>query len=124
MQARLISGRTEILTAYDWPGNVRELESAIEYAALCAHGLALTPADLPPKLQAEEVRAKAARSPLTALFDDLPTMEELEHRYLLQVLEVVGGSRARAAEVMGLDRRTLYRMVERFGIGTTEEPEM
>lgn len=113
----------KILTAYDWPGNVRELESAVEYAALRTHGFSLMPEDLPPKLQAEEMRAKATRSPLTALFDDLPTMEELEYRYLLHVLEVVGDSRPRAAEVLGMDRRTLYRMVERFGIGAKEEKE-
>ena len=48
--------------------------------------------------------------------DDLPLLEELERRYLLHVLKVVGGHRTRAAEVMGIDRRTLYRMAERFGV--------
>jgi DNA-binding NtrC family response regulator len=111
----------KVLTAYDWPGNVRELESTVEYAALRARGTEITPDDLPPKLQTESVWAKAARSPLTALYDDLPTLDELERRYLLHVLETVGGSRARAAEVMNVDRRTLYRMVERFGIKGEEE---
>jgi DNA-binding NtrC family response regulator len=50
------------------------------------------------------------------LFDDLPTLEEIERRYLLHVLEQVGNNRTRAAEVMGIDRRTLYRMAERFGV--------
>jgi DNA-binding NtrC family response regulator len=111
----------KMLTAYDWPGNVRELESAVEYAALRARGAEISPEDLPPKLQTEGVWAKAARSPLTALYDDLPTLDELERRYLLHVLETVGGSRARAAEVMNVDRRTLYRMVERFGVKGEEE---
>ncbi len=66
------------------------------------------------------MRAKAARSPLAALYDDLPVLEELERRYLLHVLEVVGGNRTRAAEVMGIDRRTLYRMAERFDIKLEE----
>lgn len=109
------------LTAYDWPGNVRELESAIEYAALHARGAEITPDDLPPRLQSAEVRLAAQRSPLAALFDDLPTLDELERRYLLHVLEVVGGSRTNAASVMGIDRRTLYRMAERFGIKLAEE---
>lgn len=104
------------LVSYDWPGNVRELESAIEYAALQSRGDEIAPTDLPPKLQSAEVRAAAERSPLTALFDDLPTLDELERRYLLHVLEVVGGSRTNAAKVMGIDRRTLYRMAERFKI--------
>ena len=52
----------------------------------------------------------------TALFQDLPTLDELERRYLRHVLDAVGGNRTRAAEVLGVDRRTLYRMAERFGI--------
>ncbi|MEP7272086.1 MAG: sigma-54 dependent transcriptional regulator [Acidobacteriota bacterium] len=105
-----------VLTAYDWPGNVRELESSVDYAAMRAPGTEIAPEDLPPKLQSDEVRGKATRSTLSALFDDLPTVDELERRYLLHVLAVVGGNRSRAAEVMGIDRRTLYRMAERFGI--------
>jgi len=105
----------KVLVAYDWPGNVRELESAVEYAALRSRGAEVAPEDLPPKLQSEEALA-AARSPLAALYDDLPLLEELERRYLLHVLKVVGGNRTRAAEVMGIDRRTLYRMAERFGV--------
>src|SRR5215813_4715659 len=106
------------LVAYEWPGNVRELESSIEYAALHARGSEIAPEDLPPKLQSAEVREAAQRSPLAALFDDLPTLDELERRYLLHVLAVVGGNRTNAASVMGVDRRTLYRMAERFGIQT------
>ena len=109
------------LVAYDWPGNVRELESSIEYAALHARGAEITVEDLPPKLQSIEVREAARRSPLTALFDDLPTLDELERRYLKHVLEVVDGNRTNAASVMGIDRRTLYRMAERFGLKLTEE---
>jgi DNA-binding NtrC family response regulator len=105
------------LVAYNWPGNVRELESAIEYAVLHARGHAIVPEDLPEKLQSAQVRA-AARSPLSALFEDLPALDELERRYLLYILEVTGGNRTRAAEVLGIDRRTLYRMIERYGIDT------
>ena len=56
--------------------------------------------------------------PLTALFPGahLPSLAELERRYLVYVLETMNGNRSRAAEVMGIDRRTLYRMAERYGI--------
>jgi DNA-binding NtrC family response regulator len=108
------------LVAYDWPGNVRELESAIEYAALHARGHAIVPEDLPAKLQSPQLRA-AARSPLSALFEDLPPLDELERRYLLYVLDVAAGNRTRAAEILGIDRRTLYRMVERYGIDADSE---
>ena len=103
------------LVAYGWPGNVRELESAIEYAVLHARGHEIVPDDLPEKLQSAQVRA-AARSPLSALFEDLPSIDELERRYLLYILEVAGGNRTRAAEILRVDRRTLYRMIERYGI--------
>jgi DNA-binding NtrC family response regulator len=108
------------LVAYNWPGNVRELESAIEYAVLHARGHAIVPEDLPEKLQSANVRA-AARSPLSALFEDLPAIDELERRYLLYILQVTGGNRTRAAEILGIDRRTLYRMIERYGIDTNGE---
>jgi DNA-binding NtrC family response regulator len=108
------------LVAYSWPGNVRELESTIEYAVLHARGHNVVPEDLPEKLQSPQVRA-AARSPLSALFEDLPSIDELERRYLLYVLDVAAGNRTRAAEILGVDRRTLYRMIERFGIATDSD---
>jgi DNA-binding NtrC family response regulator len=109
------------LAAYDWPGNVRELESAVEYAALQARRAEILPDDLPLELQSAEVREAAANTPLAALFDDLPSLDELERRYLLYVLRVVGGSRTRAASIMGVERRTLYRMADRFGINLAAE---
>ena len=54
-------------------------------------------------------------------FSDLPTLDEIERRYLLHVLDAAGGNRTRAAEIMGSDRRTLYRMAERFGVDLKEE---
>jgi DNA-binding NtrC family response regulator len=108
------------LVAYRWPGNVRELESAIEHAVLHARGHEVVPDDLPVKLQAPQVRS-AARSPLSALFEDLPALDELERRYLLYILEVAGGNRTRAAEILSIDRRTLYRMIERYGIDANAE---
>ncbi len=109
-----------MLVAYSWPGNVRELESAIEYAVLHARGNEIVPEDLPEKLQSAQVRA-AARSPLSALFEDLPSLDELERRYLLYILEVASDNRTRAAEILRIDRRTLYRMIERYGIESNGE---
>jgi DNA-binding NtrC family response regulator len=56
------------------------------------------------------------------MFAGLPTLDELERRYVLHVLEQVKGNRTRAAEVLGIDRRTLYRMAERFGVDLKDEP--
>ncbi len=112
---RFTEGTVRTLVAYDWPGNVRELESAVEHAVLRARGIEITPDDLPAKLQAPGVRG-AAQSSLKALYADLPSLAELERRYLVYVLDSLGGNRSRAAEIMGIDRRTLYRMAERYGI--------
>jgi DNA-binding NtrC family response regulator len=118
---RLSEGALNRLVAYDWPGNVRELESAVEYAALHARGSEVAPEDLPAKLQTAEVRQAASRSPLAALYEDLPSLDELERRYLQHVLEATGGNRTRTAEILGIDRRTLYRMAERFRLKLDEE---
>ena len=121
---RLSPPALALLVSYSWPGNVRELESAIEYAALRARGTEIMPEDLPPKLQADPARARflSEHPSLAAIYADLPTLDELERRYLIHVLNEVGGNRTRAAEVLGIDRRTLYRMAERFGIKLSEEP--
>ncbi|HEY6122965.1 MAG TPA: helix-turn-helix domain-containing protein, partial [Pyrinomonadaceae bacterium] len=107
------------LVAYKWPGNVRELESTIEYAVLHARGNEVVPVDLPVKFQSSQLKA-TARSPLAALFGDLPSLDELERRYVLHVLQAAAGNRTRAAEIMDIDRRTLYRMIERYGIDAGE----
>lgn len=111
------------LAAYDFPGNVRELQAAVEYGALHARGGVIHPEDLPLKLQAAEAQTAAAPPPSRppSDFADLPTLDELERRYLAYVLEAVKGNRTRAAEILGIDRRTLYRMVERFGLKLTDE---
>jgi DNA-binding NtrC family response regulator len=118
---RLSEDALNRLVAYDWPGNVRELESAVEYAALHARGAEVAAEDLPPKLQTAEVRQAASRSPLAALYEDLPSLDELERRYLQHVLEATGGNRTRTAEILRIDRRTLYRMAERFHLKLDEE---
>ena len=118
---RLTEAALSRLVAHDWPGNVRELESAVEYAALHARGSEVEAEDLPPKLQTSEVRQAASRSPLAALYEDLPSLDELERRYLQHVLEATGGNRTRTAEILRIDRRTLYRMAERFRIKLDED---
>jgi DNA-binding NtrC family response regulator len=107
----------DALSTYHWPGNVRELENLIERLVVFSRSRTIDVRDLPPTVTP---RAPALEK---RLFDDLPTLEEIERRYLAHVLEQVGGNRTRAAEVMGIDRRTLYRMAERFGIPLSEQPD-
>lgn len=104
------------LQVYDWKGNVRELEAAVEYAALRARGNEILSEDLPVKMMSEEFKYQAARLNQANLFGDLPSLDELEKRYLIYVLEKCENNRTRTAEILGVDRRTLYRMAERFGV--------
>jgi DNA-binding NtrC family response regulator len=114
-QRKLLS--TEALDAllrHPWPGNVRELRNTIERLVVSSRGALIEAFDLPvaaaapPHMRAEQP------------FADLPTLDELERRYLLHVLDAANGNRTRAAEIMGVDRRTLYRMAERFGVALKE----
>ncbi len=104
----------DALRGYAWPGNVRELENTIERLVLFSRGSSIEEADLP---QAIRSRGPGLEE---SLFVDLPSLDELERRYLLHVLKAVDGNRSRAASVMGVDRRTLYRMAERFGVDLKE----
>ena len=101
----------EKLLAYDWPGNVRELENAMERAIALAQYEELLVGDLP-----EKVRRYEAGEMVVAGNDpsELPTLEELENRYIRRVLKSVRGNKTQAAEVLGLARRTLYRRLERI----------
>ena len=98
------------LCAYSWPGNVRELENTIERAVTLSTGTVVSEADLPPAVLATE---PAATSDPATFFEGMPTIEEMERRYVAHVLQAVGGNRTRAAEILGVNRRTLSRMAAR-----------
>jgi DNA-binding NtrC family response regulator len=100
----------DILCRYEWPGNIRELQHAVEHAVVLTTNTVIVPHDLP----------EAVRSSAETAVDGLPAfpmigLEELERRYLARVLHATGGNRSEAARVLGVDRRTLYRMAKRFG---------
>lgn len=104
------------LSAYDWKGNVRELEAAVEYAAVRCRGNEILSEDLPLKLLSDETRQTAETRDLAKFYSDLPSLDELEKRYLQFVLQETSRNKTKTAEIMEVDRRTLYRMMERFGI--------
>jgi two-component system response regulator HydG len=101
----------EKLLAYPWPGNVRELLNCIERAVALTRFDALAPEDLP-----EKVRTYQPRHVVVASSDpsELVTLEELEVRYIARVLETVGGNKTLAARILGIERKTLYRKLERL----------
>jgi two-component system response regulator HydG len=111
---RAVLGMTSVaadkLLTYPWPGNVRELQNCIERAVALAQFDQIGVDDLPEKIRDyKTVRINIESNDPAEL---LP-MEEVERRYILKVLEAVGGNKTLAAQVLGFDRRTLYRKLER-----------
>jgi len=107
-----------VLTIYSWPGNVRELENAIERAVTLNQTGTITKDDLPAKIFAAQdtYLSQTNRDELAPLFEGLPSIDEMERRYFLHVLESTGNNRTRAAEILGINRKTLYRMATRLGV--------
>jgi DNA-binding NtrC family response regulator len=105
-----------LLCAHRWPGNVRELEHTIERAVVLTQNPTVLPQDLPPEIQAPAGRRPSPEAPVLPL-------RELERRHLLFALERAGGNRKRAAEWLGITRRTLYRMAARHGINLSASHE-
>ncbi|MFN3477592.1 MAG: helix-turn-helix domain-containing protein, partial [Candidatus Methylomirabilales bacterium] len=103
-----------LLYEHDWPGNVRELEHVIERAVALTTNPVLLPEDLPPKL----LKEAGAEAPEGKPF----TLRELERQHIQRMLRAAGGNKKLAAELLGIHRRTLYRLAKRYQIdlGTGE----
>ena len=103
----------EKLLAYSWPGTVRELRNVIERAVALTRFDTLTVEDLP-----EKIRDYRSSQVILASNDpgELVPLEEVERRYILHVLDAVGGNRTLAARTLGLDRKTLYRKLRQYGV--------
>jgi DNA-binding NtrC family response regulator len=100
----------ELLCTYHWPGNVRELDHTIERAVTLTMNSALLPADLPPRLQQQTAGPRLTTAP------QLLTLEELEKQHIQAVLRATEGNKKRAAQILGINRRSLYRMAKRYGL--------
>jgi len=96
------------LATHSWPGNVRELENAISSACIMAVGPVIDLVDLP-----EALRAPAPVAQIGS--QGLVTLETMQQRYLLKVLHQVRGNKAKAAEILGIGRNTIYQMLNRMG---------
>jgi two-component system response regulator HydG len=113
-QLNAISNKAmDLLMRYDWPGNIRELENCVERAVILARGEIIAPADLPPAIQAltssdREVQGLELPSGIS--------IQEVEKALILKTLEDTGGNRSRAAEILGINRRTLQNKLKEYGI--------
>ncbi len=111
------------LMQYGWPGNVRELRNYIERAVVLALREHITPEDLPAKVRGAargSVRQGTAVDILSLQArlaeGTMPSMEELEAHYIEFVLKQTKGNKSQAAQILGMDRTTLYRKIERYDI--------
>ena len=95
-----------MLERYDWPGNVRELEHAIQRAVILSTGDEICPDDFP-----AEVRGGQAATALAG-----GSLEEMERQHIIATLRQVGGHRAKAAALLGIDPKTLYRKILTYNI--------
>src|SRR5882724_9801191 len=106
------STAAEKVLAYDWPGNVRELQNCVERAVALTKFDQLVVDDLPEKIREHKNTRFVIATENPA---ELLSMDEVERRYTLKVLHAVNGNKTLAAQVLGFDRRTLYRKLERYG---------
>jgi two-component system response regulator AtoC len=108
--SRISTEAMDLLLRYHWPGNVRELENILERAVTLSRHSLILPEDLPRRfrVEANEIGASSLPSQIS--------LTDLEKLYIKKVLDETGGNKKKAADILGIDRRTLYRMAARYGI--------
>ena len=111
----------KVMLGYGWPGNVRELENVVERAVALAEGTLIRVEDLPAlpgtRGRLPESSADGDADPLAAAAARGLTLAELEREFIMCVLAAEGGNKTRAAQRLGLDRKTLYRKLEEYAAG-------
>lgn len=110
-------GAMHILMHRSWPGNVRELENTVERLTVLARKPIIDEHDLPHP-EAFEVDDFYGR-----MIQDLPSLEDLEKRYIHFVLQKFGGKKEKASQVLGINRRTLYRKEREYGFVASQGGE-
>src|SRR5262249_4088072 len=108
---RLSAEALRVLLNYPWPGNVRELENTIERALVLCRGEEITPADLPSHLTNSKPQVSGLHDALVRR----RALADLEREYILLALEFTEGRKKEAADLLGIDRKTLYRKLEEYG---------
>jgi DNA-binding NtrC family response regulator len=115
---RFSSEALELLQRYSWPGNIRELENAVVRAAAMCDGL-IRVQDLPERIRnfQQQARRALAAGPIEPQEkEEWPSLAEIEGRHVTRVLAHTGGNKQAASRVLGVDRKTLDRMIKRHGI--------
>ncbi len=99
-----------MLERYQWPGNIRELIHVVEQAVVLTEAKVIELENLP-----ASVREEASNSAKVVAGDDMLPLQEVERRHVLSVLKKAGGNRARAARILDISTRNLYRLLKEYG---------
>jgi transcriptional regulator with PAS, ATPase and Fis domain len=99
-----------LLMNYGFPGNVREMENIIERGVALSHGTTIEVAHLPEELRELNIRTFRKKE------GKIPSLEEQEMSYIRWVLNEVGGNKTLAAQILGIDRVSLWRKLKRYGL--------
>lgn len=100
------------LVRYDWPGNIRELANVMERAQILAEGETITRDDLPDTILSGSTSQESEAEPLSP-----DSLDGMEKRHVANVLNEHGGNKVHAAKALGISRRSLYRLIEKYGLG-------
>jgi two-component system NtrC family response regulator len=124
-QKKLGKGAEKKLLAYAWPGNVRQLKNALESALVLGEGAEILPEDLilptpPPRGTASGMAPPGTGAARGAEPWEPIALEELERLHILRVLEHTGGNKKRAAEMLGIERCTLYSKLRSYGVSSAK----
>jgi DNA-binding NtrC family response regulator len=104
-----------MLNAHHWPGNVRELRNAVERMVVLSRGDRITLRDVPPEIREGKVMASRGASTSAAGVPPL-SIDEAEKNLIVRALRNTGGNRTKAAEQLGISRRTLHRKLHEYNL--------
>jgi len=113
LNKRISPDAMAVLRAHEWPGNVRELLHAVERSLIVCQGDEILPHHLPRALRMEEAPAGRAEEGGS----ELPSLAEVERTHIEKVLRHTGGHRGRAARILGISERNLYRKIKAYDMG-------
>lgn len=103
---KLMEETLEYLIQYSWPGNIRELKSIINKLVILRDSLEISPEELPAHIVSNRHLLKSKPK----------SLEELEKAHIISVLEEAGGNQSKAADILGINRKTLYKKIHKYGI--------
>jgi len=107
---RLSPAASRLLSTYHWPGNIRELHNAIERSALLSGSNIILPEHLPPAIR------KIQENPSKNTADKFTSLRQSELSAIQQALSQTNGNRTRAAQILGISRRTLIYKIKQYGL--------